>query len=53
MQSDFAWIKTGDTALKAWLKDQRAATMEQEEMESFYFEVQMEKQRRRAKRGPF
>ena len=44
MQSDFTWIKTGDAALKAWLKDQRAGLTEREEMESFYFEVQMEKQ---------
>ena len=53
MQSDLTWIKTGDAALKAWLKVQRAGIKEQEEMEAFLFDVQMEKQRRRARRGPF
>ena len=52
MQSDFTWINTGDAALKVWLKDQRAGLTEREEMDAFLFEVQMEGQRRRAKRGP-
>ena len=53
MQSDFTWIKTGDEALKVWLKDQRAGLTEREEMDAFLFEVQMEVQQQRGKRGPF